>query len=110
MYLGLLVIDDARKNILGVQKLEMMLVWLLDLELFVSRQNEWHHSLDDWTEMEIKLCRHILDEKFCNFNINNQQNISKLEIGLEIQDVCGVTGKKRVVVIVILVNYMLQLW
>jgi len=72
-------------------------IWcsLLDFELFISRQNEWHHSLDDWTEMEIKLCRHILDEKFCNFNINNQQNIPKLEFGLEIQDVCGVAGNRE---------------
>lgn len=68
---------------------------MLDFELFISRQNEWHHSLDDWTEMEIKLCRHILDEKFCNFNINNQQNIPKLEFGLEIQDVCGVAGNRE---------------
>jgi len=51
-----------------------------------------------------------MDEKICIFNINDQQIIPKRRIDLEIQNVCGVTGKSRAAVGVILVYYVLQLW
>lgn len=51
--LGLLLRDDARENILHVQ----IWIWcsLVDLELFISPQDGWLQSLDDWAEMEIDL-------------------------------------------------------
>lgn len=59
--------------------------------------------------METKLYGNM-DEKICIFNINDQQIIPKRRIDLEIQNVCGVTGKSRAAVGVILVYYVLQLW